>query len=402
MFETLSPTQNDSLLALIGAYRADPRAHKIDVGVGVYRDETGATPVMSAVKQAEARLLAGQVSKTYLGLVGSVEFNTAMVDQVLGELAAPLRERVRAVQTPGGCGALRAVLDLAALSQPDACVWLSDPTWLNHKALVQAARLKVRSYPYIEPATQALRFDDMVASLSQAGPGDVVLLHGCCHNPTGTDLTEAQWIMLTELALTRGFVPLIDLAYQGLGHGMDADAFGVRHMAARVPELLVAVSCSKNFALYRERVGCAMVFSHQPERLGVAFDQLLGLLRGNHSMPPDHGAAVVACILNDAELKANWSSELQGMCARLQGLRQSLVTHFRGGTGGGAFDFIGKQNGLFSMLGLTSAEVLQLRAEHAIYMPGDSRTNIAGLASNQVEQFVKAVLAVRGEREGDL
>ena len=398
MFETLTASRSDNLLALIGAYRADSRPFKIDVGVGVYRDEAGATPVMAAVKQAEARLLASQNSKTYLGLIGSDEFNSVMVVQVLGDLAARMSERLRAVQTPGGTAALRALLDLAALALPSAKVWLSDPTWINHAPLVQAARLEVCIYPYFDPVTKTVRFEDMVACLSKAAPGDVVLLHGCCHNPTGADLSDMQWTALAELALDRGFIPLIDLAYQGLGLGMDSDAFGVRCMAARLPELLVAVSCSKNFALYRERVGCAMVFASEPKRLTIAFSELLGLLRANYSMPPDHGAAVVACILNDPELRASWSEELRGMRARLQGLRHSLAEHFRACTGSGEFDFLKDQRGMFSMLGLLPNEVRRLRETHAIYMAGDSRTNIAGLASNQVEYFVNAVLAVRGTR----
>lgn len=393
MFETLTATPGDALLALIGAFRADPRPGKIDVGVGVYRDAHGATPVMAAVKQAEARLLASQDSKGYLGLVGSADFNAAMVDQVLAD-AVP-RTQVRAVQTPGGGGALRSLLDLVALSRPDATVWLSDPTWANHRPLVEAARLQVRTYPYFDPATQQVRFDDMLASLEAAGPGDVVLLHGCCHNPTGADLDEAQWTALTALAERRGFLPLIDLAYQGLGRGMEADAFGVRRMAARVPELLVAVSCSKNFALYRDRVGCAMVLGRDAGALGIAFDRMLGLIRANYSMPPDHGAAVVASILADPELRAAWHGELDSMRERLHGLRQALVERFRQRTGGAAYDFIGRQHGLFSLLGLTPAQVQRLREEHAVYMPGDSRTNIAGLGSSDVDRFVDAVLAVR-------
>jgi len=395
MFESLSAAQGDTLLALIAAFRADPRPNKIDVGVGVYRDEQGRTPVMAAVKDAEARLLASQDSKTYLGLVGSADFNAAMVNLVLQGDAGALRERVRAVQTPGGCGALRSLLDLVALSRPGATVWVSDPSWINHRPLVEAARLQMRSYPYFDPATGRVRFDEMMDSLSTAGPDDVVLLHGCCHNPTGADLDEAQWAALTDLAAARGFVPLIDLAYQGLGRGIEADAFGVRHMAARVGEMLVAVSCSKNFALYRDRVGCAMVFGDNAGVLSIAFDRMLGLIRGNYSMPPDHGAAVVAMILADASLSAVWNAELRSMRERLQGLRQTLAERFRTRTGGDSFDFIARQFGMFSLLGLTAAQVGRLRDEHAIYMPGDSRTNIAGLSGSEIDTFVNAVLAVR-------
>ncbi|MBP9930047.1 MAG: aromatic amino acid transaminase, partial [Rhodoferax sp.] len=297
MFESITTSQSDTLLALMGAYRADARAQKMDVGVGVYRDKDGATPVMSAVKTAEARVLASQDSKAYLGLVGNAEFNAAMVKLVLGDDGGAARNDVRAVQTPGGCGALRSLLDLVALARPKARVWLSDPTWMNHPVLVAASHLTARTYPYFDLATQKIRFDDMMASLATAGPDDVVLLHGCCHNPSGADLSDAQWTALSNLAAERGFLPMIDLAYQGLGRGLDTDAFGVRCMAAQLPELLVAVSCSKNFGLYRDRVGCAMVVSKNAANLATAFDRLLGAIRGNYSMPPDHGAAVVACIL---------------------------------------------------------------------------------------------------------
>lgn len=395
MFETITALQGDSLLALMGAYRADSRPQKIDVGVGVYRDENGATPVMSAVKAAEARLLASQQSKAYLGLVGNADFNAAIVALVLGDAGPATRNQVRAVQTPGGCGALRSLLDLVALARPQASIWLSDPTWMNHPVLVAASRLTVRTYPYFDLATQQIRFDEMMASLSTAGPDDVVLLHGCCHNPSGADLSEAQWTALSALAKQRGFLPLIDLAYQGLGLGLDADAFGVRCMAAQLPELLVAVSCSKNFGLYRDRVGCAMVLNKDTDRLAIAFDRLLGAIRGNYSMPPDHGAAVVASILADSALRTAWDDELQIMRERLHGLRQALVKRFRERTGGGGFDFIGRQQGMFSLLNLTPAQVKRLRDEHAVYMPNDSRTNIAGLRADQVDAFVDAVLAVR-------
>lgn len=397
MFESITATQNDTLLALMGAYRADARAQKMDVGVGVYRDAHGATPVMAAVKTAEARVLASQDSKAYLGLVGNAEFNAAMVKLVLGDAGDATRNSVRAVQTPGGCGALRSLLDLVALARPQARVWLSSPTWMNHPVLVTAAHLTVQTYPYFDLATQKIRFDDMLASLSGAGPDDVVLLHGCCHNPSGADLSEAQWTALTALAKQRGFLPLIDLAYQGLGRGLDADAFGVRTMAAQLPELLVAVSCSKNFGLYRDRVGCAIVVGKDTANLATAFDRLLSAIRGNYSMPPDHGAAVVACILADPALRQVWDDELQTMRERLQGTRQALVKRLRTRTGGNGYDFIGEQHGMFSLLNLLPAQVKRLRDAYAVYMPNDSRTNIAGLRTDQVDAFVDAVLAVRAD-----
>ena len=395
MFESITTSQSDTLLALMGAYRADARAQKMDVGVGVYRDKDGATPVMSAVKTAEARVLASQDSKAYLGLVGNAEFNAAMVKLVLGDDGGAARNDVRAVQTPGGCGALRSLLDLVALARPKARVWLSDPTWMNHPVLVAESHLTARTYPYFDLATQKIRFDDMMASLATAGPDDVVLLHGCCHNPSGADLSDAQWTALSNLARERGFLPMIDLAYQGLGRGLDTDAFGVRCMAAQLPELLVAVSCSKNFGLYRDRVGCAMVLSKDAANLATAFDRLLSAIRGNYSMPPDHGAAVVACILADPALRQAWEDELQTMRERLQGLRQALVKRLRVRTGGDGYDFIAEQHGMFSLLNLTPDQVKRLRDTYAVYMPNDSRTNIAGLRTDQVDAFVEAFLAVR-------
>lgn len=395
MFETLSPSQSDALLALMGAYRADIRPGKIDVGVGVYRDAHGHTPVMAAVKAAEARLLVEQDSKAYLGLVGNAQFNDAITGLVLGDSAGGLQACVRTVQTPGGTAALRVLLDLVCRARPHATVWLSDPTWANHASLVQSARLKVKHYPYFDPQTQTLRFDDMLTALELAGPDDLVLLHGCCHNPTGIDLSDAQWQALAACAARRGFLPLIDLAYLGLGRDLMQDSFGVRCMAASTHELLVAVSCSKNFGLYRDRVGAAMLYSSDAVALGTSFDQLLALIRGNYSMPPDHGAAVVAMILQDATLRAQWQAELQSMRERLAVTRQALVTRFRARIGDHHFDFIGQQHGMFSLLGVTPGQVGQLRDAHAVYMPKDGRTNIAGLSPNQVDRFVDAVLSVR-------
>lgn len=394
MLELLQPTAGDALIALMGAYRADPRTEKIDVGVGVYRDEHGRTPVMAAVKQAEQRLFNEQDSKSYVGLAGDLKFNAAMIDLVFGSKAASLQDRVRAVQTTGGCGALRSLLDLVALSKPDATVWVSDPTWLNHVPLIKSARLKLAVYPYFDKKTQSVRFDAMTECLSGLGPNDVVLLHGACHNPTGADLSEAQWQHLAKLAAQKGFMPFIDLAYQGLGHGLEADAFGVRCVAEQVPELLVAVSCSKNFGLYRDRVGCAILLHKQAQTAQLALDNLLVVLRGNYSMPPDHGAAVTARVLGDPDLHRLWQEELNAMRGRISDLRSAVSERFRQHLGNDAFDYIARQQGMFSLLGLSPEQVQTLRQDYAIYMPGDSRTNIAGLQHSQITRFVEAVSAV--------
>jgi aromatic-amino-acid transaminase len=394
MLELLQPTAGDALIALMGAYRADPRAEKIDVGVGVYRDEQGRTPVMKAVKQAEQQLFNEQDSKAYVGLAGDLRFNGLMVDMVFGDKAAALKDRIKAVQTTGGCGALRSLLDLAAVSKPDATVWVSDPTWLNHIPLVRSARLKLETYPYFDKQTQSVRFDAMLECLSKLGPNDIVLLHGACHNPTGADLSEAQWQQVAQMAARQGFLPFIDLAYQGLGRGLDADAYGVRYMVDHVPELLVAVSCSKNLGLYRDRVGCAMLVHKDAGTAQLALDNLQVVLRGNYSMPPDHGAAVTARVLGDAALRKVWEDELTAMRGRIQELRDAVSAAFRQHRGDSAFDYISQQRGMFSLLGLNSDQVKTLREQHAIYMPGDSRTNIAGLQHTQIQSFVQAVSAV--------
>ncbi len=394
MLENLLATPGDSLIALMGAYRADPRPDKIDVGVGVYRDEQGRTPVMKAVKEAEQALFNAQETKAYVGLAGDLRFNAAQVEMVFGTSAASLGERVRAVQTTGGCGALRALLDLVALARPDATVWVSDPTWVNHIPLVKSARLKLATYPYYDNANSKVRFDEMSACLAQLGPSDVVLLHGACHNPTGADLTEAQWDSIAELAEKRGFLPFVDLAYLGLGRGLEEDAYGVRRIAERVPEMLVAVSCSKNFGLYRERTGCAMLVHRQPQTAQLAYDNLLVVLRGNYSMPPDHGAATVIGVLSDPALRKSWEEELGAMRTRIGELRTAVSAQFRAKLGNGKFDHVAGQYGMFSLLGLSADQVKILREQHAIYMPGDSRTNLAGLQQQQIARFVEAVISV--------
>lgn len=394
MLELLQPTVGESPLALMGTYRVDPRAEKIDVGVGMYRDEQGHTPVMAAVKQAEHRLFNEQESKAYVGPAGDLRFNAAITELVFGGKAVILQDRVRAVQTTGGCAAVRSLLDLVALGKPDATVWVSDPTWLNHQSLVKSARLKLAVYPYFHKKTQDVRFDEMIASLSMLGPDDVVLLHGVCHNPTGVDLNETQWLQVAKLAAKQGFLPLIDLAYQGLGRGLEEDAFGVRCLAEHVPELLVAVSCSKNFGLYRERVGCAILMHRQAKTAQLAVDNLMNVLRSNYSMPPDHGAAVALRVLSEPDLRQLWQRELNFMHGRITELRHAVSQQFRDTHGSDEFDHIGCQQGMFSLLGLSAGQVQTLRDHYAIYMSGDGRANIAGLQHIQIARFVAAVSAV--------
>ena len=395
MFETLESRPTDALLGLMVAFKNDARPTKIDVGVGVYRNEYGLTPVMKAVKIAETQLLENQQSKTYVGLVGDAQFNAAMLNLVVGPEAAELGGRLKTVQTTGGCAALRALADLIASTKPDATVWLSNPTWINHTPLLAAARLKLAQYPYFDAKTQTVDFDAMMACLNKLGPNDVVLFHGGCHNPTGADLTDAQWMAVADLAAAKGFLPFVDLAYQGLGRGIQEDAFGVRALAAKVPELLLAVSCSKSFGIYRERVGSAVVIGATPTAAQNMLDQVLTLIRGNYSMPPDHGAAAVQMVLNSPALSEIWQDELNAMRSRINDLRIGLSNGFRRQLGSNHYDYIAKQYGMFSLMGLTTAEVTALREDHGIYMPNDGRTNIAGLNTNQIDTFVSAVLQVK-------
>ncbi|MDX8517764.1 amino acid aminotransferase [Mesorhizobium dulcispinae] len=392
MFETLQPAPADKILALIGLYRADTRPGKVDLGVGVYKDRDGRTPVMRAVREAEKRLLASQDTKTYLGLAGDTGFNTAMIKLAFGEKAD--LSRIRAAQAPGGSGALRLVAELLQRTRPDSTVWLSDPTWPNHLPVMRAAGLKVRDYPYFDAASGAVRFDDMLAALKTANSGDAVLLHGCCHNPTGANLDVAQWAKVAGVVVERGLLPFVDIAYQGFGEGLDADAAGLRLLADKVPEMVVASSCSKNFAVYRDRVGAAMIVAKDGAQADVAMSQMLAAARALYSMPPDHGAAAVRIVLEDAALKKDWETELEEMRLRMLRLRVAFAEALRRQSNSDRFDFVASHRGMFSRLGLTEAQVERLRTDHAVYMVGDSRINVAGLPEDGLDDLAKAIVSV--------
>lgn len=392
MFENLQPAPADKILALIGLYRADTRPGKVDLGVGVYKDRDGKTPVMRAVREAEKRLLASQDTKTYLGLAGDTGFNAAMIKLAFGEKAD--FSRIRAAQAPGGSGALRLVAELLQRTRPGATVWLSDPTWPNHLPVMRAAGLQVRDYPYFDAASGAVRFDDMVAALKTANSGDIVLLHGCCHNPTGANLDAAQWAKVADVLLERGLLPFVDIAYQGFGEGLDADAAGLRLLADKVPEMVVASSCSKNFAVYRDRVGAAMIMAKDGAQADVAMSQMLAAARALYSMPPDHGAAAVRMVLEDASLKRDWEAELEEMRLRMLRLRVAFAEALRRQSNSDRFDFVASHRGMFSRLGLTEAQVERLRTEHAVYMVGDSRINVAGLPEDGMDDLAKAIVSV--------
>ncbi|RWD33325.1 MAG: aspartate/tyrosine/aromatic aminotransferase [Mesorhizobium sp.] len=392
MFETLQPAPADKILALIGLYRADPRPGKVDLGVGVYKDRDGRTPVMRAVREAEKRLLQGQDTKTYLGLAGDTAFDTAMAKLTFGDNAD--LSRIRTAQAPGGSGALRLVAELLQRTRAGATVWLSDPTWPNHMPVMRAAGLQIRDYPYFDAASGSVRFKDMVAALRTAERGDVVLLHGCCHNPTGANLDAAQWAEVADLVVERGLLPFVDIAYQGFGEGLDADAAGLRLLAAKVPEMVVASSCSKNFAVYRDRVGAAMILAKEGAQADVAMSQMLSAARALYSMPPDHGAAAVRIVLEDAALRADWQAELEEMRLRMLRLRVAFAEALRRQSNSDRFDFVASHRGMFSRLGLSEAQVERLRTEHAVYMVGDSRINVAGLPEDGMDALAKAIVSV--------
>jgi aromatic-amino-acid transaminase len=390
MFDSLRPQPADKILQLIGQFRADPREGKIDLGVGVYKDATGNTPVMRAVKAAERQLWESETTKTYTGLAGEPAFNEALSRLVLGPAIAA--ERIASVATPGGTGAVRQGFELIRMASPGARVWVSDPTWPNHLSILGYLGMEVAPYRYFDGDTRAVDFAAMMADLAGAKAGDVVLLHGCCHNPTGANLTLPQWAEVADLLERTGAVPMVDIAYQGFGDGLEADAAGVRLIAGRLPEVLVAASCSKNFGIYRERTGALIALS-DPSRREVTQGTLAFLNRQNFSFPPDHGARLVTMILTDPALRAEWETELEEVRLSMLALRETLARELRDLSGSDRFGFIAQHRGMFSRLGASPEQVERLKAEHGIYMVGDSRLNIAGLNARTVPILARAILA---------
>ncbi|WP_305403748.1 amino acid aminotransferase [Photobacterium leiognathi] len=391
MFKSLSPAQLDPILSLSIAYREDPRENKMDLGIGVYRNSQGETPIMQAISQAEQRLLQTQTTKSYVGLAGSEVFNQSMMDLLLSGTSAHARSA--AVQTPGASGALRMLADLIHIAQPDTTVWLTNPSYVNHKPVMEAAGLKVKFYPYFDPDTKQVNSQAMLAELAKAGPKDVVLLHGCCHNPTGADISFEDWQAITALANKNGFMPFVDIAYLGFGDGLEQDGAGLKFMADNVEEMVVATSCSKNFGLYRERTGAAIIISDSQQEAQKAKGRILTLARSSYTMPPDHGAALVAEILNDQQLTQTWKDELDQMHARILRLRQGLTQAIRQ-RGSDQFDFIEQHKGMFSVTGLTPEQILTLREQYGIYAVGDGRINIAGLQEQHIDHLADALISV--------
>jgi aromatic-amino-acid transaminase len=387
VFGALTTQPADALLALIGAFRSDLRIDKIDLGVGVYRDLEGRTPVLRAVKEAERRLVDGQSSKGYLGPEGDVGYFDALKPIIFGDY--DFDDRLSGLQTPGGTGALRLAAELIARARPGARIWVGNPTWPNHPPILKAAGLVVADYDHFDVVTQKLTIERMLEALADAAPGDVALLHGCCHNPTGADLDPDQWTSIATLLRDREVLPLIDLAYQGLGAGLEEDALGTRTMLDIVGDGLVAYSCDKNFGLYRERVGALYALSGSSKQSHTVQSNLLSLTRANWSMPPDHGAAIVRVILEDAALSADWRTELAEMRDRIQQIRDLLAQADPG------LAPLAKQRGMFSTLPLSVTDVARLREVHGIYMPSSGRINLAGLTPQTVATFVDALASLR-------
>lgn len=396
MFETLSARAPDAIMQLMEMCKADPNPDKIDLGVGVYKSPDGATPIMRAVKKAEQLWWSEEATKTYVSTTGNADFRASMLSLILGEdIIAQYGPHIASAQAAGGSGALRIGAELIFEASPNATVWASTPTWANHIPLITSAGLKMESYPYYNRETLGVDFDDMIACLkADAKPGDVVLLHGCCHNPTGADLSNDQWDILAELLPSLGLIPFVDLAYFGLGRGMTEDTYGLRTLMNAVPELIMAASCSKNFALYRERVGLIMVMSRDANTAKIAQSQLGSIQRRMISMPPDHGAALVARILGDDALRAMWDTELTEMRERIIRLRAQLSDALNVQGGETMAAAVKDQIGMFSTLPLTAAQAIALREDHSVYLTNSGRINIAGTSTDNIPRLARALLAV--------
>jgi aspartate/tyrosine/aromatic aminotransferase len=392
LFESLELLPPDAIIGLIAEYRSDPREPKVDLGIGVYRNATGETPVLDVVKRAEQRLVDTQATKTYIGSAGPADFNEAMRELTFAGTVD--NDRVAMLQTPGGSGSLRVAAGVILRARPDVTIWVSSPTWANHIPLLGGAGLDLKPYAYYDEETKALDFDGMLDSLRNIPKGDIVLLHTCCHNPTGIDPDEAQWRAIADVIVERELLPFVDIAYQGFATDLDTDAFLIRQLAGRVPEMIVANSCSKNFGLYRDRVGGLFVVAADSDARDVVQSQANNVVRTMYSMPPDHGAAVVAMILHDDELRADWIVELTAMRERLREMRQLLHDALREEAPDHDFSHLVRAKGMFCFLGVSPGQVGRLKKEHSVYMVDSSRINIAGITADNVGHIARSVSAV--------
>ncbi|TVS73946.1 aspartate/tyrosine/aromatic aminotransferase [Escherichia coli] len=424
MFENITAAPADPILGLADLFRADERPGKINLGIGVYKDETGKTPVLTSVKKAEQYLLENETTKNYLGIDGIPEFGRCTQELLFGKGSALINDKrartaqtalahyaaadfrvakaapnqsavtARTAQTPGGTGALRVAADFLAKNTSVKRVWVSNPSWPNHKSVFNSAGLEVREYAYYDAENHTLDFDALINSLNEAQAGDVVLFHGCCHNPTGIDPTLEQWQTLAQLSVEKGWLPLFDFAYQGFARGLEEDAEGLRAFAALHKELIVASSYSKNFGLYNERVGACTLVAADSETVERAFSQMKAAIRANYSNPPAHGASVVATILSNDALRAIWEQELTDMRQRIQRMRQLFVNTLQEKGANRDFSFIIKQNGMFSFSGLTKEQVLRLREEFGVYAVASGRVNVAGMTPDNMAPLCEAIVAV--------
>jgi len=394
MFGRLKALPADPILGLSIKYRADENPLKIDLGVGVYKNEAGDTTILKCVKKAEKFRLENELTKTYIGGTGSALFNERMTALIFGDHKVINQNRVKTVSTPGGTGALRVAGEFIARCKTGAKIWLSNPTWANHKGVFSASGLDIAEYPYYDYENKTLDFDAMLNALKQVSADDFVLLHACCHNPSGMDLSQEQWQQVAQVAKEVGFTPLIDMAYQGFGDGLEEDAYGVRLMADTVDNMILCSSCSKNFGLYRERIGACTVIGETPATTDIALSVILGVARTIYSMPPAHGAALVETILGSEELTQEWHIELAEMRNRINGNRKVIVDKLieKGVTRD--FSFIAHQKGMFSFLGITPEQVQQLQDEYSVYMVGSSRMSIAGIAPSNVDYLAESIAKV--------
>ena len=392
MFESLQSMPADAILGLIAEHRDDPRENKIDLGVGVYRNAAGETPVLRCVKKAEHRLLGTQTSKTYIGTAGDPSFNAAM--QTMTFAASAPEDRLATLQTPGGSGSLRVAAGLLLRARAATTVWVSDPTWANHVPLLGGAGLQLKPFPYYDTTRHVIEIDAMLDALRAAPKGDVLLLHACCHNPSGLDPTQDEWLAIADVVVERELVPFVDIAYQGFARNIDDDPFIIRHLAARVPEMVVANSCSKNFGLYRDRVGTVSFLSANAAQSKVVSSQVNNYVRTLYSVPPDHGAAVVSIILSDAELRAEWLVELGEMRDRLRDMRVLLNNSLLQKTPEHDFSHLVRANGMFCFLGISAAQVTRLKKDFGVYMVDSSRINVAGITADNVGYLSDSIAAV--------
>ena len=395
MFESLQPLPPDPILGLNAAFKADTNPKKVDLGIGVYKDEEGNTPVMRAVKEAEKRILTSQATKAYVGPTGSIAYNEVVAELILGPTQKTnLGGRRITMQTPGGCGGLRIAAEFIARANSEATIWVSDPTWANHKPLIGSSGLKFNSYPYYDYKTHSVDFDSMIATLKSVPKGDVVLLHGCCHNPSGADIRPDQWLVIRDLALKQNFTIFIDLAYQGMGDGLEEDVIGVRLLAESLPELIVVSSCSKNFGLYRERTGAVTLICKNDHAARTSSTLLAAAARANYSMPPDHGAAIVQLIREDPALNSTWQEELKGIRDRINLLRVTFASRLTELVTQHDFSFIPKEKGMFSFLGVNKNQIQELINEYAIYLVDSSRINVASINDGNIDYVTESISKV--------